>query len=170
MHQPSKLNGSPLDLPEQHDWLTEMMVRCPNMRLVPDGQGIGSHIATALQKKFGTRRVVIMLPGSKPKGLKPQDKTEMITETKRALESEELKLMLDREQFQQFRRTKKAPGGVFVQSGATKRDHFDRFWSTCYAQYGIALSKHFDSAYRRHGLAIVSGGTSRFREGTTDVA
>lgn len=167
--QPQKANGAPLSLPEQQGWLTEMLARLPNSRLVPDGQGIGAHIAQALEKKFGSKRVIVMIAGSKPKGMKPQDKTEMIVEIKRAMEAGETVLMIDKEQMKQFRRTKKAPGGIYVQSGSTKRSHFDRFWSACYAQYGIGLSKQFDSAYRRHGLRMV-GGEGRFEEGGTDVA
>jgi phage FluMu gp28-like protein len=154
-------NGDALNLPDQQDWLIELMVRCPNLRIIPDGQGIGAQIAQALVKQFGPKRVLIMIPGSKPKGFPPQDKAEMITDLKRALEAEELRLMPDREQATQFHRTKKR-AGKFVQAGSTKRSHFDRFWATAYAQYGISSGGALESAYSRHGLRVIdmTGSTS----------
>lgn len=156
LHQPSR-RDQPLSLPEQHEWLIEMMHRYPQLRLVPDVKGIGEYIGQALVREFGNRRVIPMAAGSKPQNHKMQDKTEMIVETKRALEADEVELMSDREQFQEFRHTKKGPDGKFVQLGSDKRAHFDRFWATVYAVYGIGESRKMHSAYRRHGLVVIGG-------------
>lgn len=153
--QPKTSGKSELSLPQQLEWLIELMTRLPHLRLVPDGQGLGAHIAQELEHRFGKRRVLVMLPGSKPKGLKSQDKTEMITETRRVLEAGDLQLMPDIEQIKQFSRTKKGPGGQYVQRGSSRRDHFDRFWATCYLVYGLAAGGSLDSVYRRRGLSVV---------------
>ena len=156
-HSPMKRNGDALTLPEQEAWLVEMMSRCPQMILIPDAQGVGAQIAQALVKRFGTKRVLPMIAGSKPKGLKPQDKAEMITDMKRAMEAGEFWLMQDKEQFQQFVRTRKQSGN-YVQAGATRRSHFDRFWACAYAQWGIAASRSLESAYSRRGLVVIDMG------------
>jgi phage FluMu gp28-like protein len=127
---------------------------------VPDGQGIGAHIAQALVKEFGERRVLVMIPGSKPENLPVQVPEEMVTETKRMMEDDEMLLMRDKEQIQQFRRTKRTPQGKISQGGTHKRSHYDRMWSTTYASYGIAVSRRKRSAFAG-GLIVVEMGGKR---------
>lgn len=157
IHQPMSARDKAMTLPEQHDWLIEMMTRLPQMKLIPDGQGIGAHIAQDLEKRFGHRRVIIMIPGSRPQHRASQDKDLMVTETKRQLEAAEMELMPDVEQMKQFTRTKKDEQGRFVQRGGNKRDHYDRFWASVYAAYGIGESRKGISPYSRHGLVVIGG-------------
>ena len=160
IHQP--MSGfRPLTLPEQHDWLREMLHRVPTLKVCPDAQGIGAHIAEALTKEFGPRRIVNMIPGSKPQDLPSQVKEEMVTEAKRALENGEWELMPDRVQFQQFRRTKRDPAGRINQPGTRKKTHYDRFWAAIYAWYGVQAMKARTSPYSDHGLIVVDMGARR---------
>lgn len=155
LYQPVRRSGAPMQLPEQHEWLVEFMERVRDLHLVVDGQGIGAHIAQALESRFTRRRVTIMIPGSKPPGLPPQSREEMATELKRQLEAAELELMRDLEQAKQFSRTRRDAQGRIVQSGSDKRAHYDRFWATAYAAYGIQRLAKARNAYRNHGLIVI---------------
>lgn len=152
-------NGNGLTLPQQHEWLTELMNRVRLLHLVIDGKGIGAHIGEAMLAQF-RGRVTIMIPGSKPPGRNPMDKDEMTTELKRMLEAAELELIADREQALQFKKTKRASTGRYEQAGGRKHTHFDRFWATAYAAYGVREMGASGSAYSRRGLTVV-GGESR---------
>ena len=87
----------------------------------------------------------------------------MIVETQRILQATDLELLRDREQAEQFRRTHKLPNGRFEQKGDHKETHFDRFWATAYAVYGIREGRRGESAYARHGLSVVGGEDRRWR-------
>lgn len=160
LFQPMKSNR-PLTLPEQHQWLRWHLNAYPNLIVVPDGQGIGAHIAQALESEFGKKRVVVMIPGSKPDDMPAQSREEMVTEIKRQMEDSELLLLHDKEQIKQFSRTKRKPDGKVEQGGTRKRAHYDRMWSTTYAAYGIAVQKGRRSPYQDHGLIVVQMGGAR---------
>lgn len=160
LHQPRKgslVDGEPLTLPEQHTFLRELMRRWKTMKLVVDVGGIGAHIGQALQTEFGDR-VIAMHVGSRPENLPKQDKIEMVTEIKRALEASELQLVQDREQAMQFRRTRKLPNGTVDQPGTSRRTHYDRFWATVYAWYGATAGRGLESAYSHKQLFVISTG------------
>jgi len=150
-------NGSHLSLPEQHEWLRGLLAQWPMMRLCVDARGIGAHISQLLEKEFGIRRVVSMVVGSKPQMRRPQDKREMVTELKRALEARELELLPDKERALQMRRTVRKPNGDYDQPGSNKDTHYDLFWATAYAQYLIAEYGRLDSVYNHRSLAVVGG-------------
>lgn len=163
LYQPMQ-GARPRTLPEQHDWLREMMRRCPNLVLCPDSQGIGAHIGQALEREFGPRRVILMIPGSKPTeppGRPVQVREEMVTELKRQMESSEIELMPDKEQFKQFRRTKRKADGKIEQGGTKARTHFDRFWASCYASYAINVLRGKRNPYQDHDLIVVTMGGRR---------
>lgn len=144
-----------LTLPEQHEYLDEMLTRLPNLKVVVDGRGIGAHMSQALALKYRTR-VVVMMAGTRPTDQEAMDKDGMIVETKRMLEGDDIQLLPDKEQAMQFHRTRRNPvTNRYEQKGDRKETHFDRFWATAYAGYGIREHGRGRSAYSRHGLAIV---------------
>lgn len=156
LHQPAQ-GFAPLKLPDQHHWLQRQMREYPNLILVPDGQGIGAQIAQGLTNEFG-RRVITMIPGSKPANLPPQSREEMTTELKRQLEANEMFLLNDRDQTKQFRQTKRGPDGKVLQGGSKTRTHYDRYWATAYAAYGISALRRVRSPYADHGLRVIQVG------------
>lgn len=156
IHQPMR-GFAPMTLPEQQQWLQKIMRAYPDLILVPDAQGIGAQIAQSLMNEFG-RRVIPMIAGSKPQNLPSQVREELATELKRQLESNEMQLLNDRQQTQQFRQTKKAPDGKLMQGGSKTKTHYDRFWATAYAAYGISALRRVRSPYADHGLRTVTIG------------
>lgn len=160
LHQPM-MKSRPLTLPEQHEWLRYHLRKFGNLKVVPDGQGIGAHIAQALVKEFGEKRVLVMIPGSKPDNMPVQVPEEMVTEVKRQMEDGEFEILHDKEQIKQFRRTKRTPQGKISQGGTQKRSHYDRMWSSAYAAYGIAVTRKKRSPFADHGLVVVQFGGRR---------
>lgn len=156
IHQPMR-GFMPLKLPEQHAWLQAQLREYRDLILVVDGQGIGAHIAQALTNEFGMR-VITMIPGSKPQNMPAQSREEMATELKRQLEANELQLLNEREQTKQFRGTKKANDGKIIQGGSKTKTHYDRFWATAYAAYGISALRRVRSPYADHSLRVVTIG------------
>lgn len=159
-----------LELPEQQEWLTELMDRVRTIVLVIDMKGVGAQMTQALEARFGTKRVIRMVVGSKYGGAdqvqrsESQDRDLQVTELKKMLEDGVVELLPDKEQAEQFRRTHKNPNGKYEQKGSRKETHFDRFWATAYAAYGVREQRGAASAYSRHGLSVV-GGESRGRWG-----
>ena len=86
---------------------------------------------------------------------------DMVTELKRAMESRELEILPNVEQMKQFRRTKRKADGKIDQPGTMKRSHYDRFWATAYAAYGIAAGRRTRSPYEDHSLLVVMTGGGR---------
>lgn len=156
-HEPRNDRGDPLTLPQQHDFLRDILHRVDSLVLVVDGNGIGAHIAQALVGEFGPRRIITMIANSKPDGLPPQTKPELVTELKRALEADEIQLAPDREQAEQFKRTKLPGGHIVEQKGSRRKVHFDRFWATTYAWYGTTAAQAVRSVYASRELIVIGG-------------
>lgn len=146
--------GAGLELPEQEKALREVMDALPAATLVIDAQGVGLQISQSLKNSYG-ERVIFMKPGSKPEGLEPQDRKELVTEVKRVLEAGEVEIAPDKDQAIQLRRTRIINGTV-DQPGSKKKTHYDKFWSLAYAIYGIRNSQR-ESVYEKRGLLIVGG-------------
>lgn len=149
----------------QERFLAGLLRRCPNLTLVVDAQGIGMQAAQTLEDSF-SRRVISMHPGIvNPDKLPSMDRAEMTTQAQRRLQTGEVRLGADREQAQQFRRTRlvKVPGGrtKVDQPGSAKRTHYDRYWSSVYGIYGIGASERGGRAYESHGLRVLNFGRNR---------
>jgi phage FluMu gp28-like protein len=160
--QPRNRTGGHLSLPDQHEWLRRWMTTWPQLKLCVDSVGIGAHMAQALEKEFGRRRVIQMHEGAKPvdRPNHPMTSKEMVTETKRQLEADELQLLPDREQAKQFRRVKRKPNGDYELPNVNdKRDdtHYDQFKATVYLSYLLAEYGRLDSVYNHRGLTVVGG-------------
>lgn len=156
LYQPKDDRGDNMTLPKQHDFLRSLMKKHKTLTLVLDIAGIGAQIGQAMEAEFGSR-FIPMYPGSKPQNHAPQDKVEMVTEIKRGLEANELQLCMDREQANQFRKTRKRPNGQVDQPGTSRRSHYDRFWSTTYAWYGASSGNSVQSVYNTKKLIIIGG-------------
>lgn len=155
LHQPMHSDtGKGLSLPEQHEMLRTMLQRIPALRVVLDGNGIGRHTMEALMAEFGEDRVVYMHPGSKPAGAPSQEREQLATEMKRALEANEAKLVQEAEQYKQFHRTKILKGNV-VQPGSKRKTHYDRFWAACYGWYGTQVRGTIASVYELRDLVVL---------------
>jgi phage FluMu gp28-like protein len=154
LHEPKTEAGDNMTLPDQHVLLRNLLTRAKALTLVVDAGGIGAHIAQALRSEFGDR-VIEMMVGSRPKELPGQSKIDMVTELKRGLEARELELCVDREQAQQFRRTRIKQGGAIEQPGSARETHYDRFWAMTYAWYGATADQRSDSIYNSKKLVVL---------------
>lgn len=158
--------GKMLTLAEQQDFLDEMLNINKDLLLALDAQGIGFQIAQSLEKKWGGRVVPVHPSHSSGFGKdedNPNSRYEMAIETKRRLENGTLQLLPDKEQMLQFRRTELVTGGRVEQPGNNKKTHYDRFWATVYAVYGVNEGSPL-SVYNRRGLTVISAGPRRNRE------
>lgn len=145
-----------MSLPKQTEMFIEILSRLPRAVLALDATGIGTHIGQQLHERF-RRRVIALKIGSRPEGLPPQDRSEFVTEFKRALEAGEVELGSDREQTLQFRRTKILSAGKVEQRGSKKKTHYDKAWATMYAWYGTRVGRR-RSVYERRALRVLSIG------------
>lgn len=154
-------------LPDQEGMLIDLLTKFPNMSLVIDEVGIGLQAAQALTSRFGSR-VIAMHAGSKPDGMPVMGRADMVVETRKALEGDRLKLLADREQQQQFHRTRlvKGTGGNLIvdQPGSKKRTHYDKFWTVNYAWYGVRARAR-ESVYEKRGIVVVGGHSETTRTG-----
>jgi phage FluMu gp28-like protein len=169
LHVPTR-NNVGLTIPQQEEWLAELLRRVPNLRLCIDAKGIGLGTTQKLQGLFGQSRVVQIISGAKPGGAlsdldETQEKDQMIVELQRMLEGAEIEILPDVEQKKQFTRTRKSRSykGKFEQAGSRRQTHFDKFWATCYASYGVRASGRGLSAYSRKGLTVLGGEMSGVR-------
>jgi hypothetical protein len=145
-------------LPEQTARCDLLMEMLPEAVIGIDANGIGLGPAQALQNRWGSNRVVMIIPGSKPAGRPPQTRHDMATTLKRMLEGDEVRLLPDREQSMQLNRTRIRAGGRVEQPGTRKRDHYDRFWAAAFAAY-VAATEGGRSVYEERDLISVGGGS-----------
>lgn len=144
-------------LPEQTRRCDQLMEMLPEAILGIDANGIGLGPAQALENRWGSNRVIKIIPGSKPPDRPPQTRHDMATTLKRFLEDGSLKLLPDREQLQQLNRTRIRAGIKVDQPGTRKRDHYDRFWAAAFAAY-VADTEGGRSVYEERDLIAVGGG------------
>jgi phage FluMu gp28-like protein len=163
---PVNENGKVLTLAAQQDFLDQLLGVNKDMVLALDAQGIGFQIAQSLETKWGARVVAVHPSASTGYGKdsdNPNSRYEMALEVKRRLENGTLQLMADKEQMLQFRRTELMTGGRVEQPGSHKKTHYDRFWATVYAVYGLNEGSPL-SIYNRKNLTVISAGPRRGRE------
>jgi phage FluMu gp28-like protein len=141
-------------LVRQGDRLDEIMRELPSLVLVIDRKGIGQEMAERLQSKWGRRRVLWMQPSGGKND--EQNTSEMVTRCKLALEEATIRILSDREQSLQFRRTTKTKEGRVEQPGSRRRTHYDRFWTVAYATWGITSGARH-SGYHERGLIVIGG-------------
>jgi phage FluMu gp28-like protein len=123
--------------------------------MVLDVIGIGRQAGESLQFRY-RNRFVPMQAGTRPDGMPSMEKHQLVIETKKGLESSKLQLVPDKQQFEQFRRSKLV-GGIVEQPGTRSgRVHYDRFWAACYGWYVARLGPR-RSIYNTRDLIVVGG-------------
>jgi phage FluMu gp28-like protein len=144
-----------VSLHDQAQTLRLLLRRLPTARLVLDASGIGMGTAQELTHEFGKRVTAFHTSGSTTSA---QSKNELVQELRRGMEAEELLLGANKEQMEQFRRTRREPGGKIIQPGTRKKVHYDRFWAVAYAWFGVAHLAPVRSVYEDRGLIVVGRG------------
>lgn len=143
--------GKGLGLLPQHEYVVELMSRLPRARLAIDGRGIGAEMAEDIAKRFGPRRVTIIMAGSTG-----QERDNMILDFKYSVEKAEFTLLADRLGAREMQRTRRIDG-KYVQPGSKRGSHYDRFWARAYLVQGIRAGARRHSPYSNRHLTVVGG-------------